>query len=269
MFSHSVPRNFKPSAKNAPDFKAAGARTHAAKAFVSGATIYDAVRPSYPPRLADLVASAASIVDIGAGTGKLTHLLQIPGRELFAIDPSADMLRTLRANLPQVHLWQATAEATGLQSASVDAAVCAQTWHWVDSDAASREAHRVVKPNGRLLLCWNTLDVTHPWVLRYSRISHSGDVHRQGFYPFVATPWQLVDEVRTTWVQPVTPADLIALAKTRSYWLHASETTRRKVEANLHWYLYERLGFAADQLLPLPYRTDAFVYARGTTPSTR
>ena len=267
MFSHSVPRNFKPSAKDAPDFKAAAARIQAAGAFSSGAAAYDATRPSYPPRVAELLASARSIVDIGAGTGKLTQLLQIPGRELFAIDPSADMLRILRAKLPQVHLWQASAEATGLRDASVDAAVCAQTWHWVDGEAASCEAHRVVKPNGRLLLCWNTLDVTHPWVLRYSRISHSGDVHRQGFYPTVATSWRLVDEARTTWVQPVTPANLIALAKTRSYWLRATESTRRKVEANLHWYFYERLGFAADQLLPLPYRTDAFVYAREAAPA--
>ncbi|WP_350354687.1 hypothetical protein [Corynebacterium aquatimens] len=69
-------------------------------------------------------------------------------------------------------------------------------------------------------------------------------------------------ELRTKWIQPATTDDLFALARTRSYWLRANEATRAKVEANLSWYLFERLGFAEGQLLPLPYRTDAFLYRR-------
>ena len=49
---------------------------------------------------------------------------------------------------------------------------------------------------------------------------------------------------------------------TRSYWLKANERTRAKMEANLSWYLFERLGFDPGDTVPLPYRTDAFVYER-------
>lgn len=261
-----------PSARQGPEFRDDASREFTAGAFATGAHLYDQVRPSYPREVAALVASARSLIDVGAGTGKLTADLAgvsspteqgRPDRTVYAVDPSADMLRVLRERIPQVPVWQATAEATGLATDSVDAYVSAQTWHWVDTRAASAEADRVVAPGGQLLLCWNTLDVSHPWVLRLSRISHSGDVHREGFYPDVEKPWRLVHELRTRWFQAVTTDDIFALARTRSYWLlRASEATRAKVTANLEWYLFERLGFDPGQSVPLPYRTDAFVYER-------
>lgn len=254
------PRSFKPSGKNAPGFRSSAAREFTAGAYERGATAYHDVRPGYPSEIAELIANAGTVLDIGAGTGKLTESLLAPGRRVVAADPSPDMARVLRARLPGVPVVRATAEALPLTDASFNAITLAQTWHWVDVEPASAEAARVVTPQGRLLLVWNTLDVTHPWVLRYSRISHSGDVHREGFYPEVATPWRLERELRTRWIEPVTTDDLFALAKTRSYWLRANESTRQTVEKNLTWYLFDRLGFEPGQVIPLPYRTDAFVY---------
>lgn len=262
MTSHPAPRNFKPSGKDAPGFATHDARRATASAYAHGADAYHDVRPSYPAEVAQLVAGATSVLDIGAGTGKLTEALA-PGRRVTAVDPSPDMARVLRARLPEVAVVRATAEELPLVSASFDAVTCAQSWHWVDADAASAEAARVTAPGGKLLLVWNTLDVTHPWVLRYSRISHSGDVHREGFTPAVSAPWHLERELRTKWFQPVATDDLFALAATRSYWLRASDQTRAKVEANLRWYLFERLGLTPGQILPLPYRTDAFLFTRG------
>lgn len=256
------PRNFWPSAAQGPSFRDAVQRRRASHAFESGADEYDGVRPGYPREVAALLDGAERVLDIGAGTGKLTESLLRPGRTVTALDPSPDMARVLNARLPDALVLRGAAEALPLADGAVDAIACAQTWHWVDADAASAEADRVLAPGGRLLLCWNTLDVTHPWVLRYSRISHSGDVHREGFYPDVAAPWRLRDELRTTWIQPATTDDLIALARTRSYWLRASDATRAKVEDNLRWYLFERLALDDGQLLPLPYRTDAFLYER-------
>lgn len=253
---------FIPSKKNAPGFSDETARTFTAGAFQAGASLYDDVRPSYPFAVSELVTDATTVIDVGAGSGKLAADLLTPGRTVFAVDPSADMLTVLKQQHSAVHAWRATAEATGVRDSSVDAYVSAQTWHWVDTAAASAEADRVVVPGGKLMLCWNTLDVSHSWVLRYSRISHSGDVHREGFYPEVYAPWSLTEELRLRWFQEVTTADLFALAKTRSYWLRASDTTRAKVEANLRWYLYERLGFEEGDRIPLPYRTDAFLYER-------
>lgn len=252
----------KPSGKESPAFRDAAHRATSAGAFARGARQYDGIRPTYPARVAALIDSARSVVDVGCGTGKLTETLVRDGRLLYACDPSADMVDVFSRRLPHVPVWRATAEATALADASVDALACAQTWHWVDAHAASAEADRVVAPGGVLLLCWNTLDVSHPWVLRLSRIMHSGDVQREGFYPDVAAPWSLIREHRETWLQPVSAADLFELMATRSYWLRANTTTREKMTDNLTWYLYDRLGFEPSQVLPLPYRTDAFVYGR-------
>ena len=262
MSTHPEPRHFTPSGKEAPGFADAAAREFTAGAFASGSDDYDDVRPTYPADVAALVSNARTLIDVGAGTGKLTSTLLSPGRKVWALDPSHSMLDVLRTRYPEVPVWRATAEATGLADDSVDAYVSAQTWHWVDTNQASAEADRVVARGGALMLCWNTLDVSHPWVLRLSRISHSGDVHREGFYPTVHEPWQLIDELRMRWFQPVTPEHLFALARTRSYWLRASDSTRAKVTENLRWYLYERLGFDEGQPIPLPYRTDAFYYRR-------
>lgn len=253
----------KPSRKDAPAFRDAGHRASAAAAFATGAELYSDVRPSYPPSVAELVSAHHTVVDVGAGTGKLTESLLRPGRAVYACDPSEDMARVLASRLPQVPVWRARAEATALADAAVDAVTCAQTWHWVDARAASAEADRVIRPGGALMLCWNTLDVRHPWVLRLSRIMHSGDVQRDGFYPDVLAPWELAREHRETWLQPVTTDALFELMATRSYWLRSPERTRVKMTANLSWYLFERLGFDKGQVLPLPYRTDAFVYRRG------
>ena len=262
MEASPTPRNFKPSAKEMPGFRDAAARQHTAGAFASGAQLYDATRPSYPTTIPELISAAGRVLDLGAGTGKLTELLVQPGRTIYAADPSNDMLRVLRSRMPEVKALRAAGEALPLADASVDAITCAQTWHWVDTAAASAEAHRVVAPGGKLLLCWNTLDVSHPWVLRLSRISHSGDVQREGFYPDVDKQWALTCELRTKWFEAVTTDDLFALARTRSYWLRANEVTREKVTENLRWYLFDRLGFDEGQPIPLPYRTDAFAYER-------
>lgn len=254
----------KPSGKSDPAYKSHAERAAASRAFTAGADNYDIVRPSYPAEIAELVPPHSTVLDVGAGTGKFTQLLAEPSaqRTVLAVDPSEEMVRTLRANLPQVPAWRATAERTGMFNASVDAVTCAQTWHWVNPEEALREADRIIRSDGRLVLVWNTLDVTHPWVLRLSRISHSGDVHREGFYPDIAPPWVLTNERHIKWMQMVTTDDLFRLARSRSYWLRATEEIRAKVEANLSWYLFERLGFEPGDCIPLPYRTDAFCYRR-------
>ncbi|MEX3505734.1 class I SAM-dependent methyltransferase [Corynebacterium sp. LK2510] len=252
----------KPSRKDAPAFRDASERISAAATYRRGAENYHLARPSYPDEVTSLLPPGGTILDVGAGTGKLTELLLQADRSVYACDPSAEMTKVLRRALPDVPVWRATAEDTALADASVDAVVAAQVWHWVDPDRASAEAHRVVRDGGHLMLCWNTLDVSHPWVLRLSRIMHSGDVLREGFYPTVAAPWRLIEERRVSWIQPVTTGDLFDLMATRSYWMRSTEKTRATMTNNLTWYLYERLGFDEGQLLPLPYRTDAFVYAR-------
>ncbi|MGD7003681.1 class I SAM-dependent methyltransferase [Corynebacterium halotolerans] len=249
------------SRRDLPRFPAEAERIRAGRAFDTGARRYDAVRPGYPPEVLTLLAGHRQIADVGAGTGKLTAQLRDAGHELVALDPSPDMARVLRERVG-VPVWRATAEATALADAAVDALACAQTWHWVDVDRASTEFDRVVRPGGAVLLVWNNLDVSQPWILRLSRIMHAGDIHKEGFLPWVSAPWRIDEVLRTTWTQYLTPEQLYLLTQTRSYWLKSSAAVREKVTANLRWYLYDRLGFQPGQLLAVPYRCDAFVLRR-------
>ena len=261
-YAHPSPDNFPsyraPSTQDGPRFKDAQHREKAATAFYQGAQTYDAVRPNYPKSVVDLLADQDTVIDIGAGTGKFTE--QLTNATVWACDPSQDMARILR-HKTSIPVWRACAENTGLPDNSVDAIVCAQSWHWVEASQASAECARIIRDQGKLVLAWNTLDVTaHPWVLRLARIMHSGDIHRPGFYPDVSHPWQLDQEIRTTWTHKLRPEQLHLLMHTRSYWLNAKEHIRERMTHNLNWYLYEHLGFEPGHKIELPYRSDAFVY---------
>ncbi|GAA3700500.1 class I SAM-dependent methyltransferase [Zhihengliuella alba] len=239
-------------------------RAEIGEAFTDGADHYDAVRPAYPAGAVDfLLGSGADVLDVGAGTGILTAQLLERGASVTALDPSADMLRALAAKLPGVRCVEAPAEATGLEEAAFDVVVCAQAWHWVDPERATAEAVRVLRPGGALALVWNQLDVTVPWVHRLARIMHAGDVHRPEFEPEKGPglgPWRAHHE---RWREPVTPEFLGELAKSRAYYLRATEATRATVRANLDWYLYEHLGHAPGERIELPYYTHAWRADRG------
>ncbi len=78
------------------------------------------------------------MADVGAGTGKLTRALIAAGHRVVAIEPSSAMREALTQALPDVSVHDASAEATGLPDRSVDVAVFAQSWHWVDVGRVDR-----------------------------------------------------------------------------------------------------------------------------------
>ncbi|MCC9196040.1 class I SAM-dependent methyltransferase [Arthrobacter sp. zg-Y820] len=239
-------------------------RRQLARSYEDGGEHYDRIRPGYPSEAVQWLfagvsgpaaAPGAQVADIGAGTGKYTRCLVSAGYRPTAVDPSADMLSQLQQALPGIPVVVGTAEDTGLPTASMDAATVAQAWHWCDPLASSTELARVLRPGGFLGLIWNQLDVSVPWVHRYSRIIHAGDVLRPGFRPAVG-PEFVPDASHTThWSQQMTPEDLMELAKSRSYYLSAAAPVREKVMANLTWYLFEHLGHRPGEPLELPYLT--------------
>lgn len=248
------------SKRDAPLFSGLEHRVNSASAFNQGSSTYHDVRPGYPEDVRALATGFGRILDVGAGTGKLTG--ELSADQVYALDPSLDMLRVFHSALPDIPCWQATAEHTGVADATIDLITCAQTWHWVDVKAASTEFDRIIAPHGAVMLVWNNLDTSIAWVHRLSRIMHAGDVLKPGFIPETAHPWSITQEVRTAWEQHLTPEEIIQLAHTRSYWLNASEKIKQRVDDNLRWYLYEHLGFIADQVIALPYRCDAFLLTR-------
>jgi SAM-dependent methyltransferase len=131
---------------------------------------YEAARPSYPPDALEWIATAlritprSQVVDLAAGTGKLTRLLAGRTPALFAVEPVPGMRNTFRRLLPEVPVVAGTAEGLPLASASLDAVTVAQAFHWFTFDLATAELARVLRPGGRLALVWNARDRSRDWV---------------------------------------------------------------------------------------------------------
>jgi SAM-dependent methyltransferase len=139
--------------------------------FGAAAAAYAEHRPDYPPDavrwcLAPLGRDIAGlrVLDLGAGTGKLTALLAERGADVTAVEPDAAMLAELRRLLPSVRALGAPAEAIPLPDGSVDAVLCAQSLHWFDLSRAVPEIARVLAAGGVLGALWNSDDDRVPWV---------------------------------------------------------------------------------------------------------
>ena len=104
------------------------------------------------------------VVDLGAGTGKLTALLASLGADVTAVEPDPAMLAELGRQLPGVRAMSGCAESIPLADGSVDAVVCGQAMHWFDMPAAVPEIARVLTPGGVLAGLWNVEDDTVQWV---------------------------------------------------------------------------------------------------------
>lgn len=163
-----------------------GVHTSAQQGFSTQAVTYAQGRPDYPRQLTGWLADAlqisaqSTVIDLGAGTGKFTRLLSSLAPTLIAVEPVAAMGAQLAKLLPDVRLVDGTAESIPLATASADALVCAQAFHWFSTRAALAEIHRVLKPGGRLGLVWNVRDESVDWVAAITQIitPYEGDTPR-------------------------------------------------------------------------------------------
>ena len=101
------------------------------------------------------LSSTATVVDLGAGTGKLTRLLVPAFGRVIAVEPSDAMRRKLDAFCPKAESLAGTGQEIPLPDASVDAVFAAQAFHWFDDEPAVAEIARVLRPRGALVLMWN------------------------------------------------------------------------------------------------------------------
>jgi SAM-dependent methyltransferase len=138
-----------------------GSELHALVAgFADAADVYERGRPSYPPPVvgrvvAELgVAPRARVLDLGAGTGKLTRPLLAAGLDVVAVEPLAGMRAALARAIGAERALDGRAEAIPLPDASLDGAVSADAFHWFDGERAAAELHRVLRPGGGLVVMW-------------------------------------------------------------------------------------------------------------------
>ena len=149
----------------------------AARGFGTSAAAYERARPTYPDEaVRDLVellglGPGRTVVDLAAGTGKLTRLLVPSGATVVAVEPVVGMREQLAAAVPGVEIRDGVAEALPLADDSADAVVAGQSFHWFDGERALPQIHRVLRPRGGLAMLWNVRDRTVEWVERLAEIT--------------------------------------------------------------------------------------------------
>ena len=128
--------------------------------FDSVADEYEQTRPTYPPALLDALPldADAAVLDLGAGTGKLTRVLAARYRDVTAVEPLAKMRAVLERVVPGVTALPGSAERIPLDDGSVDGVFAAQAFHWFDQRVALPEIARVVRPGGVFAIVWNQGD---------------------------------------------------------------------------------------------------------------
>jgi SAM-dependent methyltransferase len=233
----------------------------AARGFQAGAAAYELARPGYPDQAVALlrdevgVGPGTAVLDLAAGTGKLTRRLVELGASVVAVEPVPAMRAQLEAVLPDVEVLDGAAEEIPADAASVDVVAVAQAFHWFDAPAALDEIARVLRPGGRLVILWNERDEATPWVAEMSRLIrwHERTVSRYQHVDWAAivgasgrfTP---LEERTVEWDQPMTRDLLADRVRSISYIATMPTAEREKLAADVV-YLVRRLA----EPFALPY----------------
>ena len=233
----------------------------AARGFEAGAASYEIARPGYPDGAVAIlrdevgIGPGTKVLDLAAGTGKLTRRLVELEADVLAVEPVQAMRNQLAAVLPDVEVVDGAAEAIPVPDGSVDVVAVAQAFHWFDAPAALREIARVLRPGGRLALLWNERDEATPWVAEMSRLIrwHERTVSRYQHVSWAAIvaasgAFTELEERTVAWDQPLTRDLLAERVRSISYIAAMPRPERERLAADVV-DLVRRLP----EPFPLPY----------------
>jgi SAM-dependent methyltransferase len=238
-------------------------RLERAASFGAVADAYERARPGYPDDAVRWLAGdePRDVVDLGAGTGKLTRSLVALGHRVTAVEPLEEMLAELRRAVPRATAVQGSAEAIPLPDGTADVVTCAQAFHWFDHPVALSEMARVLRPGGRIALVWNTRDDAQGWVAELTDTVIGRSEFRAGGVD--ATTGRIdasglfgpVERASFTHVQLLGRSDLVALVRSRSQCAVLTEDERRPVLERVE-ALFD--AHASEGMLAMPYVTECF-----------
>jgi SAM-dependent methyltransferase len=233
-----------------------------AASFGAVADVYERGRPSYPAEAVDwlIPAGAAQVLDLGAGTGKLTRQLTGRGLDVTAVEPSEGMREKLRQAVPGVRALDGTGERIPLPDRCVDAVLVAQAWHWVDPARAVPEVARVLRPGGQLGLLWNIRDERADWVAGLGAILRRSDgAHAVSSTvsaaPGVGPPFGQLGRRDVAWVHHLSPDALVDMVSSRSYVSTMPAADHDKLLNELRHLMRTHPSLAGAGEIALPYVT--------------
>ncbi|CAB4873087.1 unannotated protein [freshwater metagenome] len=198
-----------------------------ATSFDDTAAAYEFGRPEYPAEALQwwhdrgAFPRGGVVLDLAAGTGKLTRALVDRGCDVVAVEPLPKMRAEFAVVLAQVPIHDGTAEAIPLADASVDSVFVAQAFHWFDGEPALAEIARVLRPGGGLGLIWNDDDASVPWVAQYSERKHRAHLDEPlldaADQAAISVHFTGFTDTTCTWTETTTRARLLANVLSRSY----------------------------------------------------
>jgi len=243
----------------------------AARGFALAPEAYERGRPMYPfAAVRRLVREVrirpeSPMLDLGAGTGKLTRLLAQLGADVVAVEPVDAMRQRLVETIPGVKALPGTAEAIPLEDESMDAVTVGQAFHWFDGDAALAEIHRVLRPGKRLGLIWNVKDESVDWVRLLAEIiePYRGSAPRvgsgswkeafertEGFTP--------IERARFAFVHEIDAGTVVARVTSISFIAALDSRVRERIVEQVRELVATHPETRGREVFPLRYRTGVY-----------
>jgi len=241
-----------------------------AQGYQAAASEYERARPDYPDDAGRWLAhrldlrGGRTVLDIAAGTGKLTRLLVATGATVVAVEPVVGMRERLAAALPDVELLDGVAEEIPLENASVDAATVGQAFHWFDGDRALAEIHRITRDGSRLAVVYNRRLPDHPLQAALEAIVQplraQTPAHRSGQWREVfgrTRLWAPVQDAELAHVQLLDRQGVVARVASTSFIATLPTDRRDDVLGRVRALVKDR-----PEPIELPYVCELFVWQR-------
>jgi ubiquinone/menaquinone biosynthesis C-methylase UbiE len=241
---------------------------HAAtRGFANAAEAYERGRPDYPAAAVERIVTrldlrpGRTVVDLAAGTGKLTRLLVPSKANVIAVEPVREMRAELERRVPGIVALAGTAERMPLTHSFADAVTVGQAFHWFEQDEALREIHRVLRPGGGLALIWNARDERDPVQAALSAVIDPLEAdtprRKKREWRSLLSESGLYERCERSLFeheQPVDEQGLVERVISISFIAAAPKSVRDDVEARVR-----EIARGAKQPIRLPYMTELYV----------
>ncbi|MCE7009729.1 class I SAM-dependent methyltransferase [Kibdelosporangium philippinense] len=219
---------------------------------------YDQHRPAVPELAVEwlLPADSAVVVDVGAGTGHLTRILLERAAKVIAVDPDEQMCGWLRARFPDATVHLGSSEHLPVSTASADAVLTSNAWHWFDPAKAGAEAARCLKPGGVLGVSWHDRGPSDMWLdevqdVIFSAHNPSRPLNKMKLPEDL--PFGPVEKHVIGYEREMTPQEICAMHSTYSAIISLADDEREALLDKLYGHFADRAADRGTPTLGVPF----------------